>query len=664
MVLSAACALAISIGVGCSKAPAGEHAADQGAGEAVQAQTPTPAAEPLVGANNGAGRLAPHEIAASDGHAIVRSGKDATAALLLINHINCAVTRIKNANDAFVLEEEYNSINQNAILLDAIKDEEMISLICDIMDAIVELRINEREREFLQEELEQGLSDALYDAMPNPATLISGNPIACLCSFAAAAATSYMNYKKAKASLMRQFKKANWELDKDKMHDLNELNKRLLEKYWIIVDRYKIKDCYRVVEGDVAHLIDRMKDTDPRRRRDFLRDYEEKYRFLPAYWYHRGVAEMACGDANSAIKAFSVYQGYQKDFVKVMRYDKMSANVAMLALRVMLEQEEEGVRKYSDAEIAQQLDILDKNSTKDDWSNYYFCAIVHWKRLKDAEKAKTLLQRVIDELECERDNNLVDWKEFVRAKWEVGEGDAGTAKELNGNDALFDCKSLMTQIAFDAMSEEESKKKLDEICTSATAAAREKLFCYCSMDYKGALKHLEKDIKGMVFCLKEELIDGKTIVSIDVEMPISWIAGREGDMKIYCCGNEGACMEGLNGNSSAETMFVEDKNERRVVESRDCDGNPADKVKLKFKPKNGSAPDLKDVKFARFVIRYDRGSSQKAFQVAVMTELKREVSTQPKYEAFGAWNKRQGGATDGTASTWGEGYVSKQIVCD
>jgi hypothetical protein len=86
-----------------------------------------------------------------------------------------------------VLEEEYNSINQNAILLDAIKDSEMIELICDIMDTIVSMRIEEKEREFLKDKLEQGMSDAMYEAIPNPLNLISSNPISAICNIATAA---------------------------------------------------------------------------------------------------------------------------------------------------------------------------------------------------------------------------------------------------------------------------------------------------------------------------------------------------------------------------------------------------------------------------------------------------------------------------------------------
>ena len=154
--------------------------------------------------------------------------EDVDAVLLLINHINWVVTKIKIANDPIVLEQEYESINQNALYLDAIKDKEVVNLVCNIMDLIVDMRIDAKEREMLQEELDQGMSDAIYDAVPNPMSLFSLNPVSSICNLATAAVSSYANYRKAKIRLAKQFKKATWDLDKNKMVFLNEMNKNLL----------------------------------------------------------------------------------------------------------------------------------------------------------------------------------------------------------------------------------------------------------------------------------------------------------------------------------------------------------------------------------------------------------------------------------------------------
>ena len=577
--------------------------------------------------------------------------KDAVAGLLLINHINFAVTKIKNANDSIVLEEEYNQLNQNAILLDSIQDQEMIELICDIMDTIVAMRIEERERDFLKEELEQGLSDAAYDAIPNPMNLIASNPISAICNIATAAASSYMNYKKAKANLSRKFKRANWELDKVRMTYLNDLNKSLLMKYWVIVDRYKIPDYHRVVEDDIVHLVERLKDTNKERKYAFLKQSESKYRFLPVYWYHRGLAAYECDELDDAMAAFNCYQSYQNDFCKILRYDKTAASVAMLKLNIMMRSGDKG---YTDQEFIEQLGIIEANATNRDWNYFYYEALVYYQRLKDGANAIRLLRRAIDEMEFSRDNNLVDWKEFIQARMDADDVQSGEGKDLLGNDALFSCKTLLTEIETVGLPEGESHARLDELCKAESTAAREKLFCYCSLDYKGAIKALEKDIKGIAF--QCDVIDG-TQMCINVAMPVSWVIGREGDMALYCRRVDSPSDNVLTNQVTLGTRFLEYKSERKILTFDD-----SEKVVLRFLPEDGNfAPDRNVI---ILVIRYNRGSGE-SFQIAVQSELDAHGKyTHPAWEAFGKWTRGDRVNAVDVESKWSEGAYFQKISYD
>lgn len=581
---------------------------------------------------------------------IVKDEKDALAALLLINHINCSVTRIKNANDAIVLEEEYNSINQNAILLDAIKDKEMVELICDIMDAIVSMRIEEKERQFLKEELDQGMSDAMYDAIPNPLNLISANPISAICNIATAAASSYMNYKKAKANLTKKFKRSNWELDKNRMVYLNELNKCLLEKYWVIVDRYKLPDYYRVVEDDVVHLIERLKDENRERRYAFLKDkdVEETYKFLPVYWYHRGRAAYENGDMVDAMTALGRFQIYEKDYSKILRHNKTAASVAMLKLNIMM-QASDGA--FSAADFEEQLKIIEKNATKDDWNMLYYAALVYSQELKKFDEAKRLLIKVIDEMEFARDSNLIDWKEFIQARMDADDGGTVDGKNLMGNDALFSCKSLLSEIETYNLPPEELQKRLIELCEADNSATREKLFCYCSLDFKGALKYLDKDIQGIRF-----QYDGSdaTQKCINVALPVSWIIGREGDMVLYCRSVGSDDESVLKGNVIKGARFDEVKAVRKMLS---IDGE--EKVVLRFVPRNANYDEEKNV--AVLVMRYDRGVG-KAFQIAVQTTLKNNQQfSRPTWEGLGKWVKGDRVKATDVASKWDAGACFKRV---
>ena len=581
---------------------------------------------------------------------IVKDEKDALAALLLINHINCSVTRIKNANDAIVLEEEYNSINQNAILLDAIKDKEMVELICDIMDAIVSMRIEEKERRFLKEELDQGMSDAMYDAIPNPLNLISANPISAICNIATAAASSYMNYKKAKANLTKKFKRSNWELDKNRMVYLNELNKCLLEKYWVIVDRYKLPDYYRVVEDDVIHLIDRLKDESRERRYAFLKDkdVEETYKFLPVYWYHRGRAAYENGDMVDAMTALGRFQIYEKDYSKILRHNKTAASVAMLKLNIMMQA---SAGTFSAADFDEQLKIIERNATKDDWNMFYYAALVYSQELKNFEEARRLLVKVIDEMEFARDSNLIDWKEFIRARMDADDGGTVDGKNLMGNDALFSCKSLLSEIETYNLPPEELQKRLVELCEADNSATREKLFCYCSLDFKGALKYLDKDIRGIRF-----QYDGSVATQqcINVALPLSWIIGREGDMTLYCRSVDSEDESVLKGNVTRGARFDEVKAERKMLS---IDGE--EKVVLRFVPRKANYDEEKNV--AVLVMRYDRGVG-KAFQIAVQTTLKKNQQfSRPTWEGLGKWVKGDRVKATDVVSKWDSSAYFKRV---
>ena len=163
--------------------------------------------------------------------------KDAMAALFAINHRNWVITKIKTYNDPAVLEEEYQGLTADALNLRVIKDPELIDLICRILDVIVEMRIEEKERAFLKDELDQGTSDALADAVSG--IRITGlNPIAMVASAVTSVASAALNYKKAKRALQKKFERQNWSLDKNRMYYLNDLNKELLRDFWAIVQKY------------------------------------------------------------------------------------------------------------------------------------------------------------------------------------------------------------------------------------------------------------------------------------------------------------------------------------------------------------------------------------------------------------------------------------------
>ena len=552
----------------------------------------------------------------------------AYAALFAINHVNWVVTKIKNYNDPAVLEEEYKNITADALDLNAIKDQEVIDLICDIMDVITEMRIEEKERAMLKEELDQGMSDAIYDAFSGISAGGGLTPASMVFNVISSAATAGMNYKRAKRQLMKTYKKQTWALDKNRMKYLNDLNKSLLRKYWTLVQRYGVPDEMRVSEKDIALLIDHLKDTDQKRLYSFLRTTERKYLGLQNYWYYRGLMAQQCKDDTDAKQSLDLYQKMQREYGKMLRIDGIAAKAAMLRVQLMIQDKVTDEEKYRE-----QLSIIEKNSTIEEWQQFYFCALVYASQLKDIDAAERVLLPTINHLDFLRTQRLVDWQSLVDEKREHC-GTNSVASLVQSGDALFECRTLLVKVAKDLLSPEKVDQKLSEICDNAGASAREKLFCYCAMGYNQAIEKLVPDLRRM-----RVIIDGGRL---KMSLPMSWVISREGESRLSVSTSDSFSSE--MDFSSFETLRESD--EERTIEERE-DGNYA---LVDFgKP---SEKKISGIKKFVYTMRFDRNGSSagkggKSYMVAVeFNAAPGQNSLAPKKAYFGVWRVAEGYAEE------------------
>lgn len=454
--------------------------------------------------------------------------KDAMTALFAINHINWVVTKIKTYNDPAVLEEEYKGLTADALNLRVIKDPELIDLICRILDVIVEMRIEEKERAFLKDELDQGTSDALADAVSG--IRITGlNPIAMVASAVTSVASAALNYKKAKRALQRKFERQNWSLDKNRMYYLNDLNKELLRDFWAIVQKYpELPDEYRVSEKNIQLLVDHLKDEDAKMRHEFLKAFNDQFAGFQPYWYHRAAAAYEVSgnaqldeDTRAAAREdarFSIerYMNIQIVCGNVLRKDATAAKAALLRAAMMSEDGSKDTKAYQDA-----IDVVIRNSSPDDWQAAYFCALIAIRELKDVFQAEKILAPAISELDWQRRRRLADWKDEIETKFEQN-GTNKVDKLLSTGDALYECRTLIASTA--DLSDEEYQKKLARICDDQNASMREKIFCYGAMGYKQALEKLRPDVSRMRVYNR----DGRYLVSV----PFSWVIARGAEMAL------------------------------------------------------------------------------------------------------------------------------------
>ena len=541
--------------------------------------------------------------------------KDAMTALFAINHINWVVTKIKTFNDPAVLEEEYRGLTADALNLRVIKDPELIDLICRILDVIVEMRIEEKERAFLKDELDQGTSDALADAVSG--IRITGlNPIAMVASAVTSVASAALNYKKAKRALQKKFERQNWALDKNRLYYLNDLNKELLRDFWAIVQKYpELPDEYRVSEKNIQLLVDHLKDEDAKMRHEFLKAFSDQFAGFQPYWYHRAAAAYEVAGnaqldegARSAAREdarFSLdrYMSIQIVCGNVLRKDATAAKAALLRAAMLSEDGSRDAEAYQDA-----INVVMRNSSPDDWQAAYFCALIAIRELKDVSQAERILAPAISELDWQRRRRLADWRDELETKFEQN-GTNRVDNLLATGDALYECRTLIASTA--ELSVEEYQKKLARICDDQNASMREKIFCYGAMGYRQALEKLRPDVSRICVYKRNQ----RYLVSV----PFSWVIARGAEMALR--------IDGCDRDEEGE----------RGIEERE-DGNQY--VLIDYGPV-GDAPGS-----VSFRSRFDRNSGRDANgrpgRVSYMVEVAFDAEgseLHPHAATFGQWEK-------------------------
>lgn len=78
---------------------------------------------------------------------------DAENNVKALNHLNLSLYKIANYNNKAILDEEYDTIN-NDIKLDSIGDAKLVGIIQELMDALTAFKISEMERARMQEAYE------------------------------------------------------------------------------------------------------------------------------------------------------------------------------------------------------------------------------------------------------------------------------------------------------------------------------------------------------------------------------------------------------------------------------------------------------------------------------------------------------------------------------
>ena len=280
----------------------------------------------------------------------------AKAALSYINHINWVIAKLGEMNDLLILEQEYENLTDNSLNLAAIEDETTVAIIQELMDFIVSMEKNSAEAIYAQLALSQAKRDAIYQAIPSGIPIVGIGPTSIAIAVAGSVVSSVQNYFNAKAVAEKQYNEKNFNLFKEKLDYLNDLNKELFMSQWRLIRKYNLDDYNRVTRNEnqllqgLSELLappNKNIKADPILCWQVLKNNERTYRYLNTYWVNRITGAhsiLRTHDALWAKKARAdLLYSCEKYFdllrnAAIIRKDSIACSIAMLYVATYLEE--------------------------------------------------------------------------------------------------------------------------------------------------------------------------------------------------------------------------------------------------------------------------------------------------------------------------------------
>ena len=308
-----------------------------------------------------------------------------------INYVVYSISKIVSYNDRVILTNEYENIINN-LNFDVINDRKIITLLTDLMDVLTEEIITTRQKERITNRYKKLIERALFDSIKNNIINININPAnltSAVANTIVSAGSMYINYQNCIENYKDAMNDANAELEDHRIKYLNNMRSSLLEISWEMLKNYNINDKYRLTEKQAQEFIEAVKIKTPdlryRTMKRLLQD-NPAFQEFPEFWYQYGLAAKLSNAINSSNELMNIFYKYDKTYKNLFRHNPTYAAVAME--RIML-------RPKNSYKNKEDLEIILKNSTNDDWQNYLFAGIKYLE-LGKIDKARDLFQRNID----------------------------------------------------------------------------------------------------------------------------------------------------------------------------------------------------------------------------------------------------------------------------
>ena len=259
-----------------------------------------------------------------------------------LNMCMVSVSQIIDYDDLYILEQEYDGILNNLNLEMMPKDEALLSILKQLLDTITFFKLQEGDKNLLDETYQQKMKNAMWSAMPNPAIIIaSGDPVIMAVSLASQVGIGYMNYRRAKAENDLEYKSHQWKLQRSAMEQFNGLRRELFDTAWRLATAYQFPDEYRLTERQIKQYDEILMDSDEIRKYERLTTIKSSFKAYPPFWYHYGstanhIARNQCLSLSDesrnyykqeAVKCFEEYWNQNK--YALLREDIIASSCAL-----------------------------------------------------------------------------------------------------------------------------------------------------------------------------------------------------------------------------------------------------------------------------------------------------------------------------------------------
>lgn len=206
-----------------------------------------------------------------------------------LNLMTVSISQIIEYNDAYILEQEYDTIINNLNLEKMPKDEALLDICKQILDEITYQRMDAGDKKLLEKKYQHQLKNAVWSAVPNVGAIFAtSNPVAMAATFATQVGIGYMNYRRNKAEYSLGYEESKWQIQKHRLQHLNALRTELFETSWRLADQYSFPDEYRLSAKQISQYNNALMESNPIKRYNKLDAMRKAFDAYPAFWYQIG----------------------------------------------------------------------------------------------------------------------------------------------------------------------------------------------------------------------------------------------------------------------------------------------------------------------------------------------------------------------------------------